>query len=177
MPGFDASRKIKKVGMRGSPKGELIFDDRRVPAGNIVGELNRGVEVMTRGLDIEQVIAAGCALGIAYQALGYSIGYARERRQFGRPISSFQMIQAKLAEMDARYEAARNLTYKAAVLAEKSERGGKGTELTRLAAAAVLLAAEAAKRNRDDAVQIHGGTATAWNFRFRCFGGTPSCSK
>ena len=163
--------------MRGSPKGELIFDDRRVPAGNIVGELNRGVEVMTRGLDIERVIAAGCALGIAYQALDYSIGYARERRQFGRPISSFQMIQTKLAEMDARYEAARNLTYKAAVLAEKSERGGKGTELTRLAAAAVLWPPRRQKETGTMPSRFMGGTATAWNFRFRCFGGTPSCSK
>ncbi|MBI5569885.1 MAG: acyl-CoA dehydrogenase family protein [Desulfomonile tiedjei] len=156
-PGFSVSRKIKKVGMRGSPTAELSFDDCQVPAENVVGDINRGVAVMTRGLDIERIVVAGLSLGIARQTLEYSIKYSRERHQFGHPICEFQMIQAKLAEMYARYEASRNIVYRAADRAEQCERGGKGTELTRLAATAILYAAEAATHNGSDGVQVHGG--------------------
>lgn len=156
-PGFSVSRNIKKTGMRGSPTSELSFDDCEVPAKNVVGELNGGVVVMARGLDVERVVVAGLSLGIARQALEYSIKYSKEREQFGRPICNFQMIQAKLAEMYARYEASRNMIYRAAVLAEQAERGGKGTEITLLAAAAILYAAESATKNGCEAVQIHGG--------------------
>ena len=123
-PGFSVSSKIKKTGMRGSPTAELSFDDCRVPAENLVGEINGGVAVMTKGLDVERVVVAGLALGISRQALEYSIKYAQERQQFGVPICEFQMIQAKLAEMYARYEASRNMIYRAAVLAQEAERGG-----------------------------------------------------
>jgi isovaleryl-CoA dehydrogenase len=155
--GFSVSRQLKKVGMRGSPTGELAFDNCRVPAANLVGGLNEGVKVMTRGLDIERVLVAACCLGIARQATDYAIKYAREREQFGRPIASFQMIQAKLAEMYTAYAAARSLTFEAAAVASKAQRGGKGTELTQMAAAAALFSAEAATRVASDAVQIHGG--------------------
>ncbi len=156
-PGFTVSSKIKKTGMRGSPTAELSFSDCEVPAENLVGELNGGVAVMTKGLDVERVVVAGLALGISRQTLEYSIKYSLERQQFGMPISQFQMIQAKLAEMYARYEASRNMIYRAAVLAQEAERGGKGTQITQLAAAAILYAAEAATRNGSEAVQIHGG--------------------
>jgi isovaleryl-CoA dehydrogenase len=155
--GFSVSRKIKKMGMRGSPTGELSFDDCRVPAENLVGDLNHGVQVMTRGLDIERVLVAACCLGIARQATDYAIKYAGQREQFGRPIASFQMIQAKLADMYTSYAAARALTFEAAAVAAGAERGGKGTDLTRMAAAAALFAAEAATRICSDAIQIHGG--------------------
>ena len=112
---------------------------------------------MTRGLDIERVIVAAGCIGSARAALEASIKYADQREQFGKKIGRFQMIQAKLAEMYASYEAARGLTYRAAVLAEGAKRGGKGTELTRLAAAAVLFAAEANSKICNEAVQIHGG--------------------
>lgn len=156
-PGFSVSRKLKKCGMRGSPTGELVFEDCEVPAENLVGEENRGVHVMTSGLDIERIVLAGGSVGMAQQALDYSIQYSVEREQFGRSVASFQMIQQKLADMYTRTEASRLLVYRAAEAAENAARGGKGTELTKLAAAAILFAAEAATWVCCEAVQIHGG--------------------
>jgi len=156
-PGYKVSRKLRKCGMRGSPTGELVFEDCEVPAENLVGEENKGVNVVTSGLDIERIVLAGGSLGMAQQALDYSIRYSVEREQFGRPIASFQMIQQKLADMYARTEAAKLLVYKAAQVARNSPRGGKGTELTKLAAAGILFAAETATWVCDQAVQIHGG--------------------
>ncbi len=156
-PGYSVSRKLKKCGMRGSPTGELIFEDCEVPAENLVGEENKGVAVMTSGLDIERIVLAGGSLGMAQQALEYSIQYAVDREQFGQPIANFQMIQQKLADMYARTAAARLLVYRAAELAQRSPRGGKGTELTKQAAAAILFAAETATWVCNQAVQIHGG--------------------
>jgi len=156
-PGYKVSRKLRKCGMRGSPTGELVFEDCEVPAENLVGEENKGVNVVTSGLDIERIVLAGGSLGMAHQALDYSIRYSVEREQFGRPIASFQMIQQKLADMYARTEAAKLLVYKAAQVARNSPRGGKGTELTKLAAAGILFAAETATWVCDQAVQIHGG--------------------
>jgi isovaleryl-CoA dehydrogenase len=156
-PGFSVSRKIKKCGMRGSPTAELVFEDCEVPAENLVGEENMGVHVVTSGLDIERIVLAGGSIGMAQQALDYSVKYAVDREQFGKPIASFQMVQQKLADMYARTEAARLLVYRAAESAQTSSRGGKGTELTKLAAAAILFAAETATWVCDQAVQIHGG--------------------
>ncbi len=156
-PGFSVSRKLRKCGMRGSPTGELIFEDCEVPAENLVGQENMGVDVMTSGLDVERIVLAGGSLGMAQQALDYSIEYAVEREQFGQPIANFQMIQQKLADMFARTEAARWIVYRAAELAQRSPRGGKGTELTKLAAAAILFASETATWVCNQAVQIHGG--------------------
>lgn len=156
-PGYSVSRKLKKCGMRGSPTGELLFDNCEVPEENLVGVENEGVHVVTSGLDIERIVLAGGSLGMAQQALDYSIRYAVEREQFGQPIANFQMIQQKLADMYARTEAARLLVYRAATVAQESPRGGKGTELTKLAASAILFAAETATWVCDQAVQIHGG--------------------
>ncbi|WP_448384349.1 acyl-CoA dehydrogenase family protein [Desulfosoma sp.] len=156
-PGFSVSRKLKKCGMRGSPTGELVFEDCEVPAENLVGEENMGVHVMTSGLDIERIVLAGGSIGMAQQALDYSVKYAAEREQFGQPIGKFQMIQQKLADMYARTEAARLLVYRAAEAAQKAPRGGKGTELTKQAAAAVLFASETATWVCNEAIQIHGG--------------------
>lgn len=156
-PGFSVSRKIRKCGMRGSPTGELVFDNCEVPAENLVGQENMGVNVMTSGLDVERIVLAGGSVGMAEQALEYAVQYAVEREQFGQPIANFQMIQQKLADMYARTEAARLLVYRAADLAQKSPRGGKGTELTKLAASAILFASETATWVCNEAVQIHGG--------------------
>jgi isovaleryl-CoA dehydrogenase len=156
-PGFSVSRKLKKCGMRGSPTGELIFENCEVPAANLVGQENLGVHVVTSGLDIERIVLAGGSVGMAQQALDYSVRYSVEREQFGQPIANFQMIQQKLADMYARTEAARLLVYRAAILAQGSARGGKGTELTKMAAAAILFAAETATWVCGEAVQIHGG--------------------
>ena len=156
-PGYSVARKLKKCGMRGSPTAELIFEDCEVPAENLVGEENRGVNVMTSGLDIERIVLAGGSVGMAQQALDYSVRYSVEREQFGQSIASFQMIQQKLADMYTRTEAARLMVYRAAEAAQRASRGGKGTELTRLAAAAILFAAETATWVCDQGVQIHGG--------------------
>ncbi len=158
-PGFSVSKKLKKCGMRGSPTAELIFEDMPVPKENLVYKKNKGVHVMTSGLAIERIVLAGGAVGIAQQAMEYSINYAKERRQFGRPIASFQMIQQKLADMYCLTEAARLLVYRAAGFADSpaGKKGGKGTELDKLAASAILFAAEAATKICADGVQIHGG--------------------
>jgi isovaleryl-CoA dehydrogenase len=156
-PGFSVSRKLKKCGMRGSPTAELVFENCEVPAENLVGQENMGVAVMTSGLDVERIVLAGGSVGMAQQALDYSVRYAVEREQFGQPIANFQMIQQKLADMYCQTEAARLLVYRAADLAQRSTRGGKGTELTKQAAAAILFAAETATWVCDQAIQIHGG--------------------
>jgi isovaleryl-CoA dehydrogenase len=158
-PGFSVSKKIKKCGMRGSPTAELVFEDMLIPKENLVYEKNKGVHVMTSGLAYERIVLAGGSVGMAQQATEYSIKYAKERIQFGRSIGSFQMIQQKLADMYSLTEAARLLTYRAAVFADSPEgnKGGKGTELDKLAASAILFAAEAATKICADGVQIHGG--------------------
>lgn len=156
-PGYSISKKLDKMGHRGSATGELVFSNCRVPAENVLGEIDMGVRVMMNGLDVERVIVAGMALGLAESALELSLDYARKRHQFGQPIGSFQLVKAKLANMYTEVEAARGLVYRAARLADRSERGGKGTELHKLAGASVLFTAEVASRAVTDAVQIHGG--------------------
>lgn len=158
--GFEGSfttRKLDKMGYRGSPTGQLFFEDYRVPRQNILGEENQGISVMMSGLDTERVVMSGVALGIAERALELSLKYSKERVQFGQPIANFQLTQEKLANMYTNIEASKLLAYKSAVLAAKSERGGKGTELHKLAAAALLFSGEATTKIVLDAMQIHGG--------------------
>jgi isovaleryl-CoA dehydrogenase len=143
--------------MRGSPTAEIVYENCEVPAENLVGEEDKGVNVVTSGLDIERIVLAGGSIGMAEQALEYAVKYSVEREQFGKPIAQFQMVQQKLADMYARTEASRLMVYKAAVVAQGAARGGKGTELTKLAAASILFAAETATWVCDQAVQIHGG--------------------
>ena len=156
-PGFSVSKKIDKMGNRGSSTGELVFSDCRVPAKNVVGKVDEGIKVMMAGLDVERVICTGLALGIGEAALEISLKYAKSRKQFDRPICSFQMIKAKLANMYTEIEAARGLAYRAAMMVEKGERGGKGTDIHKLAAASILFTAETACRAVNEGVQIHGG--------------------
>ncbi len=158
-PGVSVSKKLKKCGMRGSPTSELIFEDVVVPAENLLLEENMGVAVVTSGLAYERIVLSGGSLGMAEQALEYSIQYAKEREQFGRPIKDFEMIQQKIADMYCLVEASRGLVYKAARFADgpQGKQGGKGTELHKLAAAAILFTAESATKVACDGVQIHGG--------------------
>ena len=151
MPGFDVARTLDKLGHRGSPTAELVFDGCRVPANNVLGGLNEGLAVQMSGLDRERVFLAGEPIGIAEGALELSVAYAKQREQFGKPIGSFQMIQAKLADMYTQIEAARWLAYRTAAVAE--ERGANARD----AAAAILFAAEMATQVCLDAIQIHGG--------------------
>jgi isovaleryl-CoA dehydrogenase len=160
-PGFTVTRKLDKMGWRGSPLAELAFDEMRVPAANVLREPGRGVGVMMSGLDIERATVAPLSLGTAQRALDLSIDYAKTRRQFGQPIANFQLIQAKLAEMYMRLEAARNLTYRtlaACDAADDLSEAGRG-EIHLLSAAAVHEAARAASFVMDEAAQIHGGNS------------------
>jgi isovaleryl-CoA dehydrogenase len=156
-PGFSVSPKMDKMGNRCSPTSELIFNNCRVPAANVVGEVNNGINVLMTGLDTERVIVAGIALGIAESALEIAIKYTKSRKQFDQPLSSFQMVKAKLADMYAEIEAARGLVYRAAKVADQSKRGGKGTEIHKLAAAAILFTGQVASRATDISLQLHGG--------------------
>jgi isovaleryl-CoA dehydrogenase len=156
-PGFSVSKKLRKYGHRGSPTAELVLEDCRIPAENVMGEENKGINVMMSGLDVERAFFAGEPIGIAEACLELSLKYARERVQFGKPIAAFQLIQAKLADMYTQLEAGRMLCYRAAIMADQAKRGGKGTEIHKLAAASILFNAEMAYRIADQAVQIHGG--------------------
>lgn len=156
-PGFSVSRKIEKMGNRGSQTGEIVLNDCIVPEENVLGNADEGIRVMMTGLDTERVAVAAIALGIGQTALELGLDYAKKRRQFDRPISEFQLIKAKLANMYTETEAARGLIYRAALSAEKAETGGKGTEIHKLAASAILFAAEAAARAVNESLQIHGG--------------------
>ena len=156
-PGFQNYRALEKMGNRGSPTGEIIFEDCRVPGENVLGEVNRGVRVMMGGLDVERAFFSSEPLGIAEGAFELARNYSLQREQFGKSISQFQLIKAKLADMYTEIEAARGLVYRAAVLADQMQRGGKGTEVHKIAAAAMLFAAETATRVVNQALQIHGG--------------------
>jgi len=155
--GFSVSKKLEKMGHRGSPTGELVFEDYEVPEENVLIRENTGVSVMMDGLDVERTVIAAGAVGLGQAALEFSVNYAREREQFGQPIGKFEFIQGKIADMYAEVEAARLLVYKAAVEAERSQRGGKGTDIHKLAAAAALYAGEMSERAGLNAVQIFGG--------------------
>ena len=155
-PGFAVGQRLDKLGHRGSPTAELLLDDCQVPAGNVLGEVGRGVRVMMQGLAIERAFLAGEAIGIAEAALAEAISYARQRRQFGRRIGDFQLIQAKLADMYTETEAARWLVYSTAVRAGAAA-AGSGQRFDKEAAAAILFAAEVSTRVANQAVQVHGG--------------------
>ena len=155
MPGFSVARKLDKLGHRGSPTGELVLEDVRVPRANVLREENQGVAVMMSGLDIERAFLAGESLGLAERALELSIEYARQRKQFGQPIGHFQLVQGKLADMYTQVEATRWLVYRTAVLAEQANQAGR--RVSKEAAAAIMYAAEVSTRVALDAVQIHGG--------------------
>ncbi len=156
--GFSVAQKLDKMGWRGSPTGELVFDDCRVPAGNLVGGENAGHVVMMSGLDIERVIGAFFALGMAQRAFDLAVEYATQRKQFGRAIGEFQMIQAMIADMYTDLETTRALTYQVGrEIADLPEgEGGRGAVHKR-SAAALLASGRAAMRVLDQAVQIHGG--------------------
>ena len=162
-PGFRVAQKLQKMGFRGSPTGELVFEDCRVPAANLIGEEDRGVRVVMSGLDLERAMVAPLCLGIAERALEISIEYARSRHQFGQPIGNFQLIRGKLAEMYVGVESMRVFTYQALRAANHLEigAGGRG-DIHKISAASVMFAADTMNKVLDDAVQIHGGYGYIW---------------
>ena len=162
-PGFKVAQKLVKMGFRGSQTAELVFDECRVPAANLIGGENRGVKVVMSGLDLERAMISPICLGIAERAFALALDYSKQRKQFGRAISDFQMVQAKLADMYTRVESMRLFTYQvlraANVIGE--EDGGRG-EIHKLTAAGVLYVAETMNQVLNDAVQVHGGSGYIW---------------
>jgi len=150
-PGFSVAKKLDKMGMRGSPTGELAFRDTPVPADLMVGRENEGVGVMMGGLNAERAVLAAIPVGILAECLDRSVAYAQQREQFGQRIGEFELIQAKLANMYTELSAARLLTY-----AALDEVARAPTRL-RASAAALTYASEASTRAALEAVQIHGG--------------------
>jgi isovaleryl-CoA dehydrogenase len=149
--GFRVARKLQKVGMHGSPTGELVFEDAFVPDECVLGKVNEGYKVVMSGLDIERAYYAVSAVGGIEAALEHSLKYAQEREQFGQPIANFQLIQAKIADMYTDLEAARHMSHRAMWLAQQGKRVSKE------AAAALLFTARASSRAANEALQIHGG--------------------
>jgi isovaleryl-CoA dehydrogenase len=163
-PGFRVAQKLEKMGYRGSPTGELVFEDCRVPRENLVGGENRGVAVVMSGLDLERAMISPLCLGIGERALALSIDHAQTREQFGKPIGSFQMVQSMLAEMYVLVETVRTFTYRAlaAAAALKTGEGGRG-DIHKLTAASVMFAADSIHTVLDKAMQIHGGSGYIWD--------------
>ncbi len=149
--GFSVARKLQKVGMHGSPTGELVFEDAFVSDECVLGKVNEGYKVVMSGLDIERAFYAVSGVGGIEAALEISLKYAKEREQFGQPIASFQLIQAKIADMYTDLEAARHVAHRAMWLAQQGKRVSKES------AAALLFVARASSRAANEALQIHGG--------------------
>ena len=151
MEGFSIGQKIDKLGMRGSPTSELVFEDCFVPPENVLGQENEGVSVLMSGLDYERTVLAGIQIGIMQACLDTVLPYVRERKQFGKPIGSFQLMQAKVADMYVALNSARAYVYQVARACD----AGKTTRFD--AAGAILLASENAVRVAGEAVQALGG--------------------
>jgi isovaleryl-CoA dehydrogenase len=150
-PGFSTAQKLDKFGMRGSNTCELVFENCFVPAENLLGELNRGVKVLMSGLDYERAVLAAGPLGIMAAVLDVVLPYLHERRQFGEPIGTFQLMQAKVADLYTNLNAARAFVYAVGRACDA------GTCTRQDAAAAVLFAAEKATFAGLDAIQMLGG--------------------
>jgi alkylation response protein AidB-like acyl-CoA dehydrogenase len=151
-PGFSVGKLEHKLGIRGSPTGQPIFDEVRIPQENLIGTEGRGLSVALSTLDHSRLGVAAQALGIAQGATDYAVAYAKERRQFGQPIASFQGMQFKLADMETRTAAARELLYKACAKADRGE-----PDLGKYSAMAKLFASDTAMAVTVEAVQVLGG--------------------
>jgi butyryl-CoA dehydrogenase len=150
-PGFSIGRMEEKMGLHASNTGELLFDDCRIPADNLLGAEGEGDKLFLKTLDGGRIGIASMALGLAQAAYEASSAYAKERRQFGRPIGEFQGVAFKIADMATTIDAARLMTYRAAWLKDC------GKPYTTEAAMAKLYASEVARDVTNDAVQVHGG--------------------
>jgi len=151
-PGFSVGKLEHKMGIRGSPTGQPIFDGVRVPEENLIGSENEGFKVAMSTLDRSRLGVAAQAVGIAQGATDYAAAYANERRQFGKPIASFQGIQFKLADMEARTAAARELLYRACAKVDAGER-----DMGKYSSMAKLVASDNAMWVTTEAVQVLGG--------------------
>jgi isovaleryl-CoA dehydrogenase len=151
MKGFSTAQKLDKLGMRGSDTCELVFEDCEVPAENVLGPVNGGVNVLMSGLDYERVVLAAGPLGIMQACMDVVMPYVHERKQFGAPIGSFQLVQGKLADMYVGMNAAKAYVYAVARACDE------GRTTREDAAGAILYAAEGATKMALDAIQLLGG--------------------
>jgi isovaleryl-CoA dehydrogenase len=151
MKGFRPAQKLDKLGMRGSPTSELVFEECEVPEENVLGRLNEGVRVLMSGLDYERAVLAAGPLGIMQSCLETVIPYVHERKQFGQPIGEFQLMQGKLADMYTTMNACRSYVYAVARACDRGQTTRKD------AAGAILYAAEKATWMALEAIQALGG--------------------
>jgi isovaleryl-CoA dehydrogenase len=151
MAGFSIAQKLDKLGMRGSNTGELVFENVEVPFENVLGEEGRGVEVLMSGLDYERTVLSGGPLGIMAACLDVVVPYVHERKQFGKPIGEFQLVQGKLADMYSTLSACRAYVYAVAAACDRGETTRKD------AAGCILYSAEKATQAALDAIQLLGG--------------------
>jgi len=151
MKGFSVAQKLDKLGMRGSETGELVFQDCAVPEENIMGPLNGGVEILMSGLDYERTVLSAGPTGIMQACMDVVLPYIHDRKQFGKSIGEFQLIQGKLADMYVQMNAAKAYVYAVAKACDRGETARKD------AAGAILYAAETATKLALDAIQMLGG--------------------
>jgi alkylation response protein AidB-like acyl-CoA dehydrogenase len=153
-PGFEVARVEPKMGIKGSTTGELVFDDARVPAENLLGEEGEGFKIAMRILDRSRPGVAAQGLGLAQGATDYALEYAKTRETMGKPIGEHQLVAAMLADMETKCEAARGLLYKFGAAVDE---GIEGSELTKLSAMTKLYCTDVAMEVTTDAVQVLGG--------------------
>lgn len=158
-PGFKVAQKLAKMGWRGIPTAELVFDECEVPVENIIGTENGGIGVVMSGLNMERVMMCFHMLGVAQRALDISVDYASQRKQFGKAIGEFQLIQGIVADMYTDIQSMRALSYQMVKEVHDLEVGGGGRgEVHMRTSAAMLHAGRALMRVVDNGVQVHGGT-------------------
>jgi isovaleryl-CoA dehydrogenase len=153
MPGFSTSPPVDKLGMRGSPVGELVFDGCHIPDDHVLGPVDGGAKILLGGLDSERVVLSGGPIGIMQAAMDLVVPYVRERRQFGKPIGSFELMQGKLADMFVALESSRGFAYRVAAGFDAGVLERASSE----AAGCLLHASEAAVRVALEAIQCLGG--------------------
>jgi isovaleryl-CoA dehydrogenase len=156
--GFSVAQKLSKLGMRGSHTGELVFDGCEVPVENVLGAVGAGVKVLMSGLDYERVVLSGGPLGIMRSCLDTVIPYVHERKQFGQPIGTFQLMQGKVADIYATWGACRSYVYAVAAACDRGETTRKD------AAACILYAAEKATWMAGETIQALGGNGYTMDY-------------
>jgi isovaleryl-CoA dehydrogenase len=153
MKGFRTAQKLDKLGMRGSNTCELVFEDCEIPAANVLGQVNGGSHVLMKGLDTERCVLSGGPLGIMQAAMDLVLPYVHERRQFDRPIGTFELMQGKIADMYTKLQASRAYSYRVAASLDQ----GRGRAARKDAAACLLFASENAVQVALEAIQCLGG--------------------
>ncbi|KAL3307634.1 hypothetical protein Ciccas_013848, partial [Cichlidogyrus casuarinus] len=169
--GFSVGQKMVKLGMRGSHTGELIFENCRIPASNVLGEVNRGVYVMFSGLDIERLVLAAGPLGLMQASCDLAFNYAQERKSFGQPIANYQFVQGLMADMYTRMQSCRSYVYAMAKQLDimkktgiSGDLGKKGGFINMDCAGSILISAECATKVALDAIQILGGAGYTYDY-------------